>query len=347
VLVLTSNVVWFSYYKWFYTNDDQFGPQDTLWTPLPGALRSHDGGSTWETASGVLLSTVIYATPLGNDLTVDGDTYTVIFGTSYDTVTLLNAGVIDDEGALTANVEFNLHQGLVSANLSGTSALNKLGAGQTVVLTGSNSYTGLTSVLSGTLVLSGSASIASANVEVSGTGSFVLDLVKDSSFSSNIAIADGGALVLGGTNTHDFESDIIPSGVTLNGVISGSGDVFVHGDNWETWYTLTGENTSTGSYGVERGYLQIGDGTTGSISAAATVYTEDSGYLVLNLADGGIFANDVDNKGGVAVIASGTNIITGDIFTTGTDSKGEFFQAGTGTSILLGNNSYEGDASDW
>lgn len=64
VLVATSSVVWFDYYAWTYTREAQYGPQGTLWAPLPGSSRSYDGGLTWTMIPGELLVTMIYATPV-------------------------------------------------------------------------------------------------------------------------------------------------------------------------------------------------------------------------------------------------------------------------------------------
>ncbi len=100
---------------------------------------------------------------------------------------------------------------------------------------------------------------------------------------------------------------------------------------------LTGANTYTGTTSVNAGTLQVGDGTSGSISPGSAVSVAGGAKLAINLADENTFGSSINNSGTVSAISSNLNTITGSI--TGT---GAFVQDGTGTTILSGKNDYSG-----
>ncbi|HEY0789917.1 MAG TPA: ice-binding family protein, partial [Chthoniobacterales bacterium] len=210
----------------------------------------------------------------------------------------------------------------VSGVISGSGAFTQNGPGYTF-LTGANSYTGATTVLQGTLQI--------------GDGS-----VGTISAAGPVAISNGAVLALnlpaGETfgNTVDDEglmTNFGPGITTISGVISGTGAFSENNANGTV--ILTGENTYTGSTTVGGGTVQIGNGSTGSISAASPVI--DQGSLVIDLADGGIFANSILDNGLVNTIASGANTLSGVISGTGA-----FLQSGSGRTILTGENTYSG-----
>jgi fibronectin-binding autotransporter adhesin len=222
--------------------------------------------------------------------------------------------------------------GLVTAISSGTNTLSGViadtgafaqnGAGRSI-LTGANTYIGATTVLQGALQIgdgvSGSIALASP-VTVGTGGTLALDLANGGTFANNVANTGLVTAISAGANT-------------VAGTVSGAGDFTQNGTGVSV---LTGANTYTGATTVLQGTLQIGNGLSGSLAGVSPV-TVSGGTLALNLAGGGVFANDVINDSLVTTIASGTNVLTGII-----NGPGALTQNGVGRSILTGANTYTG-----
>ncbi|WP_375415094.1 autotransporter domain-containing protein [uncultured Bradyrhizobium sp.] len=203
-------------------------------------------------------------------------------------------------GAVTNNsiLAFNRSDALAVANaISGTGALQQLGAG-TTTLTADNSYTGGTTIGAGTLQLGNGGS----------TGSIVGNVVNN------------GVLAVDRSNA-----------VALGGVISGAG-AFRQAGTGTT--TLSGANTYTGATTVANGTLAIaaGGGITSNVTNNATF--SNSGSVAGSVANAGTFNNNaggtvsglLTNTGGTTVNAGrldgGADVTGGGLTTTGTISKG-------------------------
>ncbi len=307
-------------------------------TALQARARSA-GRALGSTLSAAVLASAMMAgsSAFAADIVVDNPASPLVLTNSeqinIENVYLQNGAEIQGNGTadILASGTFALESGSVlQVGLGGTAGLEKTTAGW-VTLTGSNSYTGTTEVFGGTLQIgdgvTGSLNSASA-VNIRINARVELNLASGSTFANNVYIEKVGG---------DFGNFVVNSSgtTTISGVISGGGGFFQLNSDGHT--ILTGENTSTGAYGVEGGTLQIGDGTTGSISSAASVYIHDSAQLLINLADNGVFANDIGNGGLLQTIANGTNTLAGAISGTGA-----FIQSGSGTTILTGTNTYTG-----
>ncbi|HEV2508147.1 autotransporter outer membrane beta-barrel domain-containing protein, partial [Bosea sp. (in: a-proteobacteria)] len=213
----------------------------------------------------------------------------------------------------------------VSQSFSGTGSLSKAGAG-TLVLKGTNSYSGATTVSEGTL-RAGAANAFSTNSTFTVASGATLDLA---SFNQSIgSLAGAGTVMLGsGTLTAGANN----SSTTFSGTITGTGGVTKAGTGT---LTLTGTNTYTGSTKVSSGKLVVngslassvtldggtlgGSGTIGGVSvgSGATVAPGNSiGTLTVSgnvaFAAGSTYQVEVNAAGqGDRIVASGSATITG------------------------------------
>jgi len=219
-------------------------------------------------------------------------------------------------------------------------SLVKAGKGSALILTGSNTYTGLTTVdgADGDVTLqigdgiSTIASIANSNlagpIQVINGGNLTVDLANGKTFSNDVQFFESGVLNLIASGTNILTGNLIDDGF---GIINQTG-------SGTTIYTGNGA-LFKGTANVTAGTLQIGNGNPGANLGAIIVVTSGA-KLAVNLADGEIFANNVTMQDSDAVlnaIASGTNYFTGSI-----DGAGIFNQNGSGTTILQGTCSYTG-----
>ncbi|MCW2475810.1 autotransporter-associated beta strand repeat-containing protein [Candidatus Symbiopectobacterium sp. NZEC151] len=256
----------------------------------------------------------------------------------------------------------------IDAILQGDVQLVKADLG-TLVLNGSNTYTGGTAINGGTLRITSDSNLGQSDGGLSFNGG---TLATDATMATSRAIQLNA---LGGT------IDIaLASPLTTSGIISGAGTLTKIGTGL---LALTGENTYTGNTALNLGTLQIGDGgSTGSIvsnvinkatlafnrnntlvydgvisgtgvvnqvGTGSTVLTANNTYSglttissgTLQLGNGGStgsLASNVNNNGVFAFNRSNTLIFNNTI--TG---SGSVDQRGSGTTVLTGSNSYLGN----
>ena len=180
---------------------------------------------------------------------------------------------ISTAATLNTNVAATSTFGGVLVDGGGPVGLIKSGTG-TLILTGSNTATGLMTISAGTLQI--------------GNGG------SSGSIASNVF--DSGTLAFNPGNS-----------VTYAAVLSGSGTLRQTGAGT---LILTGSNSFTGPTTINSGVLQLGGGgTSGSIDGTSGV--ADNGTLAFNRADNIAFAPSISGTGGVNKLASNMVTLTG------------------------------------
>ncbi len=190
---------------------------------------------------------------ISNDIAITGDPYFTPPSGSTDSI----SGVISN-GSSAGTLEMN-------------------GAG-TLVLTGTNTYTGGTVISTGTLQLG-----------AGGTSGSVID-----------NITDNGAIVF------DRSNDL-----TYSNVVSGSGSLTQQGAGK---LTLTATNTYTGGTAISAGTLQLGSGGTGG-SVKGDI--DDNGALIFDRSDKATYSEVISGTGTLEQAGSGDLILTGTSTLTG------------------------------
>ena len=258
---------------------------------------------------------------LNGDITVGGASASRI------TFTGTNAGAYLD---LTANRTFTVNlTGSLGADLqvdapivgSGTCALIKTGSG-TMLLNGTNTYSGATTITQGTLSLGGAG------------------LLKSGSYSG--VISNAGSFIYNSTGIQ-----------TLAGAISGTGSL----TQQSGVLTLAASNTYTGATAVVGGTLKIGNAsalnannavTVGGNGSAPTFDLNNNSVTIAGLNDGGYTTGTVTNSGTsvkTLTLGGNGNYSYAGAITATTPANFSLIKTGAGTQTLTGSNLYSGSTS--
>ena len=230
----------------------------------------------------------------------------------------LTGGTVSGNGTLTSSANYNVRSGAISSVLGGgaTIGLNKTGDG-TVMLTNTNTFTGLTTISAGTLQFGGGPRPVTGSV------------------AGNIALGAGGTLSISRSNAVAFASQLSGSGmlslpgygtVTMTGANSFSGSIGItHGALDYSGnsilpagnYTIAGGVLNIGSLSHSIGAFQVGSGGTvtgtGTLTSNAA-YDVRGGTVAVNLAGNSIA---LTKSGSTAAVLTGANSYTGRTTVTG------------------------------
>ncbi len=274
-------------------------------------------------------------------------------------------GTVTDNGVIV----FNRSSTTVSSAVSGTGALQQVGSGTVLTLTGASTYTGGTTIAAGatlqlgaggttgaitgqvtdngTLVFNRSDSQPFAGL-ISGTGALVksgigtTSLTAANTYTGGTTITAGTLQIGNGASSGDIVGNVVDNGTltfnradvyTFGGVISGTGAV---NKLLGSVTTLTGNSSYTGTTTIAAGFLKIGNaGTTGAIGPGDVI---DLGTLELSRSDDITFANNVSGSGGLIKTETSTTTLIGNNTFKGTTT----ISAGT---LQIGNGGTAGTFS--
>jgi fibronectin-binding autotransporter adhesin len=160
---------------------------------------------------------------------------------------------------------------------------------------------------SNTLTMNGFLNVGAGTLTIQRTGG-----------TGTLAIGSGNELVIGG-----------PSNVTISAPISGASGALT--DSNTATVLLTGVNTYAGKTTAGAGILQVGNGTSGSLSNSSSSTVVLGATLAFDQSTGSTYSGTISNSGTVAGVetANITNTLSGVISGTGS-----FTQSGTGTTVL-------------
>jgi autotransporter-associated beta strand protein len=192
----------------------------------------------------------------------------------------------------------------LSGNISGVGAINASTAGNTLVLSGTNSYSGGSNVTAGVLQFNAAASIAGSgrNLSISGTGVAAAGYAIDQAFLDRIVTTSGGtaALATNSANNLDF-TGLATTSLGATGAFTYTG-------------TLTPDGTN----------YRVGGGAGVLTFSNANAFT--GGSNVLNVVNGIVALTATNNYGGR------TNLLSGGILRIGVADA-----LPTGTTLSFGN----------
>jgi fibronectin-binding autotransporter adhesin len=281
---------------------------------------------TLRLSGGTALPTAGTLTINGGSVDVDGDSEIV------GTVNLVSGSIVN--GTLRSGGVYTLQSGAVSANLQGTGRVVKSGSG-TVLLTGTNTYTGGTTVSLGTLKIGGGAALLNTGALTVAGG--ILDLGADTETIGALTLT-GGSIIngsLSSSTSYGMQAGSVSANLLGTAALTKSGTGTV---------TLSGTNTYTGLTTVSAGTLALSGGAAMANGSDVTV----SGGS-LSLSGGSETVGAVTITGGA--ITNGT-LVSSEAFdvqagTISADLQGTaaLAKTGTGSATLSGTNTYTGGST--
>ncbi|MEI6714975.1 MAG: autotransporter-associated beta strand repeat-containing protein, partial [Verrucomicrobiota bacterium] len=234
--------------------------------------------------------------------------------------------LIANSAASILNIDTNSNVGTLSGNLvaSNSGGLTKFGQG-TLILAGSNSYTGVTSINAGTLNFGSLYSVGGGGSLKFGGGT--LQLAVNGGTYGNM-VANSAASVI------HVDSNGVDGTLSGNLVGSNSGGLTKYGVGK---LTLSGSNSYTGVTTISAGTLTLG--SVNALAGAGSV-TFTGGTLQFG-AGGGVFGSTIANSTTAIAIDTNTyhSTISGNLAAS---NIGGLTKLGAGTLTLSGSNAFTG-----
>ncbi|TPQ36250.1 autotransporter [Bradyrhizobium guangdongense] len=279
-------------------------------------------------------------------------TFVTLTGGTFDISGLTSAGLSVGSiagagsyvlGAKTLTTGSNNTSTVVDGAISGIGGgLTKVGTG-TLVLTGTNTYTGATTISAGTLAINGFGSIASSSLV---TVNATLDISGSAVAFNAITTLAGGASGIVNLGANGL---VVTNGSTeFAGVIQGTGGFEVFGGT----QTLSGVNTYSNITQIDAGATLALKGNGSIASSAAATFLGSNGTLDISQTTSGTSIRGLGSPAGDGIVALGSKTLT---ITSGSSFGGVIqdggIAGGTGGRLdiangalqaLVGTNTYTG-----
>lgn len=261
---------------------------------------------------------------------------------TYTGLTTISAGTLE-VGSLVGNVVdngvliFNTAQPY-GGNISGTgSLLMPSNVNSTLVLTGTNTYSGGTTISSGTVLQLGNGGAAgSITGNVTDNGSLIFkrsDVVTFSgviSGTGSVSQTGSGTIILGGASTYTGGT-MVTAGILRLGAgasVASAGALTVNGGTFD----LNGNTQTVGALSGTSGSITLGSGSLTTNSSASTnlaTIVSGSGGLI-QLGSGTLTLSGTDIYSGATSVKAGTLNVTGSIASSRVSVTGGATLTGTG-----------------
>nr|WP_051917470.1 autotransporter-associated beta strand repeat-containing protein [Brucella anthropi] len=210
----------------------------------------------------------------------------------------------------------------LSGGIVGSGKLIKTGAG-TLVLSGSNTYSGGTVINGGTVSISADKNLGDATGTLAMNNNATLLLVDSFDNSRAVTLGSGGGTV----------QTVMGKSNAFAGAIDGSGPLTKSGDGT---LTLSGTNTYSGGTFINGGVVSVGADS--NLGASSGTLSFDGGTLHLT--------GSFNNSRAVTLGAGGgtiqTSLLHSNEFSGTIGGTGKLTKNGAGTLTLAGDNSYTG-----
>ena len=291
----------------------------------------YGSNGTFNLNGGTLVANVIYggfSTNSTSILNLNGGTLQATSSTDFiqglTAVNVQAGGARIDSNGLMINIQQSfLHASALGGTLDG--GLIKLGA-NSLMLSGTNTYTGPTTLAAGTLTVNAQGALGSTNVINFNGGTLQYSLFNQTDYSSRFSTAANQVYSID-TNGQNvtFYSGLSSAGGSPTKL--GSGTLALYGNN-----SYTGNTTFAG--GIVSAYAAGSLGTTGTLSFSGGTLQ----YGTANQADySGRFSTAANQA--YSIDTNGQNVV----FAAGlTSSGGTLTKLGTGSLTLNGTNTYTG-----
>ena len=298
---------------------------------------SYGGATTVGSGSTLRLGSTT-ALPSGTALTVSGTLDLQTNNNSSGSLTL-TGGTVTSSGGAALNVSGNadLQTGVVAANLAGAMTLTKSAAG-TVLLSGSNGYSGTTNVSAGLLQLGSTGALPSTTALTLSGGT--LDLATFSNSAASLTV-NGGTLAGtgGGVLTLSGYADVQVGTVSAN--LAGAMNLTKSAGGT---VVLSGSNGYGGTTTVSAGTLQLGN--TAALPSATGLTLSSTGTLNLMTYNNSVASllmtgGTVSGTGILTVGTGNANLQTGTVSASLAGAM-NLTKSASGTVVLSGSNGYSG-----
>lgn len=341
------------------------GGPNSVWT-LNGAANNITGGVAVDTGTLVLSNNGTY----GPVSVAGGATLRLGNGFTGAQIAALSNGATFATGS---TLSLNNASTTISDNLSGNYNLVKLG-GNTLTLSGTNTYTGTTTIEAGNIIVETTASLATFGTAgatvVTGTGGLIATLGGATGFT----VADFEQLRTNttfGAGTLIGMSIATGSDIAYRGEFGGTGNRFIKTGGGTL--VLQNASTYTGNTAIQNGtavvssfsaigdggLIQVGSGTNvtrlrytgvgetisrnfqiGASTGSTIIESSGSGGLVLN---GTLTGTSGSKTLTLTGTNRGTNVFGGNLANYGTSTSTGVLKTGSGSWTLSGNNTHTGN----